>query len=243
MEVQKGTYQGGSDRGSTPGESSLLAATASELSAPLVLIRQLSLSLASAKNEERARLAQQLTLTSERVLRMTRTLAFHGDTPQLINLEPVNAVTLCNEVVHELSPLFIAHGKSIMMQPRSQSPLMVADRSLLRQLLVSFGDNALHYSTHDQPVRLTVASYRDMVRIGVRDYGPAVPRDVWERLDERIAKRSVVTLPRRPQVSGVGLLAVRNLASAMGGLVGVTRHHDGATFYVDMKLSGQLQLL
>jgi len=39
------------------------------------------------------------------------------------------------------------------------------------------------------------------------------------------------------------LIMAKKIAETMGGLVGVTRHRDGATFYVDMRLSGQLNLL
>lgn len=244
MEVQRGAYKrGASDH---QNDESLLAATASELSAPLVLVRQLSLALAADNLDgaERQRLIDQLTLTSERALRAVRTLTYKPDTmPMALALEPVNAVTLCNEVVHELTPLFTAHGKSIAVHPRSKSPLMITDRALLRRLLIGFGDNALYYGSEKKPVELTVTTRGNTVRVGVRDYGPAIPSDLWQQLEGRIVRRASVPLPRRPHTSGVGLLMARQLAEAMGGLVGVTRHRDGATFYIDMRVSGQMSLL
>ena len=245
MEVKSGVYHGSATRGASLDEPTLLAQAASELNAPLVLLRQLGLALAAdtMTPSERKRLSEQLTLTSERALRLTKQLTFSSDAPSLIELEPVNAVTLCQEVVHELSPLFMAHGRAITVHPRSKVPLLVANRQLLRQLLMGLGDNALHYASDDKPVQLIIKMLGGSVRIGVRDYGPAVPNDLWQQLDGRVARRAAVSLPRRPQVSGLGLMAARRLAAAMGGVVGVTRHRDGATFYVDMHQSGQLSLL
>jgi signal transduction histidine kinase len=244
MEVQGNRMQGMSD-GYRFDESTLLGTIANELDSPLALLRQLSMALASndLSETERQRLTQQLTLISERALRLTRQLAFDPASVTLMDLEPVNAVTLCQEVVYELSPLFQAHGRSITMQPRSKVPLLIANRKLLRQLLVSLGDNALHYGSDDKPIRLSIHAKAGNVRIGIRDYGPAVPADIWQRLDGRVARRAAAPLPRRPQVSGLGLTTSRKIAELMGGVVDVTRHRDGATFYVAMRTSGQMSLL
>lgn len=246
MEVNEGLLRSGAAGDSMLDGQALVTATASELSAPLVLLRQLSLALANSGDltqAERDTLIERMALTSERALRMARTLAFQPSAQPLIALEPVNAITLCNDVVHELTPLFKAHGKSIAVRQRTKSPLIIADRTLLRRLLVNLGDNALHFSPEGKPTQLTITSHGEHVRVGVRDYGPAVPSDVWRQLEGRVARRSTTPLPRRPQSSGVGLLMSRRIAEAMGGLVGVIRHRDGATFYVDMRLSGQMNLL
>ena len=240
------TVQGSNNRGEYDiDESSLLAAAAGELSSPLVLLRQLSLMLSGddIAPAERKRLADQLTLTSERALRLTGNIVFPTHTPRLIELEPVNAVSLCNDVVHELSPLFTAHGKNIVVPRRVRVPLLIANIELLRRLLVALGDNALHYSSDTQPVKLTITSRGDRVRVGVRDYGPAVPINTIKRLEERMKQRAAVIVPRRPQTSGVALLGASRLAEAMGGVMGMTRHQDGATFYVDLKVSGQMSML
>lgn len=241
----RGHQSGGTDSGFSVDEPSLVRAAASELNAPLVLMRQLSLALSdnALSDTERKRLTERLTLTTERALRMTRQLGINSDAPQLLVLEPVNAVTLCREVVHELAPLFTAHGRAIAVKPRTKIPLLIADRQLLRKILVGFGDNALHYGSENKPVELTIAVTGNKVRLGVRDYGPAVPSDIWQRLEGRVSRRSAVPLARRPQTSGVGLVTARKLTEMMGGMIGVTRHRDGATFYVDLHVSGQMNLL
>ncbi len=223
----------------------IVGASASELQVPLSLIRQLSLALEdmSLPEGERRQLAERLTLTVERMLRLTQNLRVDYRTQSMLNLEPVNPMTICQEVVYELTPLFRAHGRTLVARPRNKSLLMVADRLLLRQLLLGFVDNALHYGSDERPVQLVVGGRGNKVRVGVRDYGPAVATDVLMRLDERIARQSQVLIARRPRASGVNLAIARQLAEMMGGSAGVVRHRDGATFYVDMNLSGQMSLL
>lgn len=237
--------QSGVDMGSFFDESTLATAAANELSTPLVLLRQLSLALAAddISDSERLRLSEQLTLTTERALRLTANLQLPSAQGILLELEPINSVSLCQEVVHELSPLFMAHGQRITLQPRSRVPLLVANRQLLRRILLAFGDNALHYGSAEQPVQLAISGHHDRIRIGVRDYGPAVPSDIWQRLDDRIARRATVALANRPHASGMSLAVARQLAGLMDSVVGTVRHHDGATFYIDLRVSGQMSLL
>lgn len=226
-------------------DTSLAIATAHELSSPLVLLRQLSLavSLTDISDETRRLLGEQLTLTSERALRMATSLSMVASQQHQFELEPINPVSICQEVVRELTPLFNAHGQTLTLQSRTRTPLLVGNRSILEQILMSFGDNALLYGSESHPVRMSISGKGDSVRIGVRDYGPAVPIDIWRRIEERISRQAPTPLASRPHVSSVGLVAAKRLAEVMGSAVGVTRHRDGATFYVDLRVSGQMSLL
>jgi K+-sensing histidine kinase KdpD len=81
-----------------------------------------------------------------------------------------------------------------------------------------------------------------MVRIGVRDYGPALSSDMWRTLQEklRVAPQAVHA---RPESSGLGLYIASQFAEAMNGRIGAIRHKDGATFYVELQASTQMSLL
>lgn len=225
-------------------ESVLTMAAASELTSPLVLLRQLGLAIGdNVDDAERRHLAQRLTLTSERALRLAASVSMVASNQRTLPLEPINPVSVCRDVIHELSPLFAAHGRAITLQQRSRIPLLVANRQLLERVLLGFGDNALHYGSVERPIRMTINSKGDRVRIGVRDYGPPVPIDMWDRLEKRVARRAAAPLSSRPNASGVGLLAARRLAELMECTVGLIRHRDGATFYIDLSVSKQMSLL
>jgi len=187
------------------------------------------------------KIAERLELTSERALRLvddlTQTQRLQDG---LFDLEPLNPVALCDEVVAELAPLYAAHKRTLHIRRRRNPPLVVANRSLLRRVVTNFVDNALHYTYDNQPVIIETHSIGDKVRISVRDRGPGVSATLRQSLS---ATPSLQKPSRRPASSGLGLYIARQFAEAMQGSVGVVRHRDGASFYVELGGSTQLSWL
>jgi signal transduction histidine kinase len=225
--------------------SSVITA-AHELKAPLALVRQLSLSLEGENitPRERERMVRQIILTTERALRLTTDLSRSSRLQDsLFELEPLNPQQICEEVAHELTPLYKARDREIRVASRYRPALVVANRELLYRIMLNFGDNALHYSDGGTvELRTGVRTAGTQIRLGVRDYGPTVPIDIWAKLQSRLGTQTQV-LHTRPQSSGLGLYVASQFASAMQGKIGATRHRDGATFYVDLNASTQLSLL
>jgi signal transduction histidine kinase len=225
-----------------------IVAAAHELKSPLALIRQLSLSLegdSSLSLQQRQRILQQITLSSERALRLTGDLTKSVRLRDaLFELEPINPMAVCEDVVHELQPMFNAKNKTISLVSRKHSLLIVGNRDLLRRVLLNFSDNALHYADDNSSVKITISSLRNgqVVRLGVRDFGPALSADVLRSLGRKFLS-SPESIHARPQSSGLGIYIAGQFAEAMNGEVGVIKHRDGATFYVDLQSSHQLSLL
>ncbi len=220
-------------------------AAAHELKAPLALVRQLSLALETGDytDTERAVLQQRITLTAERALRLTTDLTRAERLDDgLFEIEPLNPIVLCEEVADELSPLYAAHNRTIDVKPHRRQLLGLANRELLRRILLNFTDNALHYS-RDAPVYISAQQRQrgTVIRLGVRDYGPAVPANVWRRLMQNLGRPQ--PLHNRPASSGLGIVVAHEFAAAMGASIGAVRHRDGVTFYVDIMTSTQLRLL
>ena len=229
------------------GDLSVFVTASHELKSPMALIRQLSLALETGDldESEQVRMLRQITLTSERALRLTTDITRASRLQNsLFELEPINPLQLCEDVAHELTPLYKAHNREIRVASLYRPILAVANRDLLMRILLNFGDNALHYADTSRPVELRAGSRLrgDAVRISVRDYGPSVPIDLWKQLANRLGS-DVQTLHGRPQSSGLGLYVAGQFAQAMKSTIGATRHQDGATYYVDMNASTQLSLL
>ena len=227
-------------------DSPSFTVAAHELKAPLALIRQLAIELEAGEYTalERAVLAQRITLTAERALRLTTDLTKARRLENaLFTLEAIDAAGLCSEVMSELQPLYHAHNKSLKTQVKSRQRLMVANRDLLRRIVANFADNALYYSADDSSVAISVRATdnNQRVRIGVRDFGPAIPARAWRALRQGL--REPLPLHNRPGSSGLGMFIANEFALAIGARIGVTRHRDGATFYVDVPASTQLRLL
>lgn len=228
-----------------------LTAAAHELKAPLALVRQLALRLQDdlqgehLSDAERLKLLQHITLTSERALRLTSDLTKAARLESaLFELEPINPEQLCRDIVSELSPLFEAHGKQVSVSSRKHPLLLVANRDLLRRILLGFNDNALHYSQSGTAVHMQIKAFKKsgVVRIGVRDFGPALSSDMWRKLQKKL-KVAPQAIHARPESSGLGLYIASQFAEAMNGKIGAIRHKDGATFYVELQASSQLSLL
>jgi len=223
-----------------------LNAAAHELKAPLALVRQLALTLEGGDvTDHQRQLLQRITLTSERALRLTSDLTRSARLEDgLFELEPINPEQICRDIAAELGPLFEAHDRTLSVTRRTHPLLLVANRDLLRRILMNFSDNALHYSQPGTVVHLQIQALRasGMIRVGVRDYGPALSSDMWRSLQKKLSK-GPQAVHARPQSSGLGLFIASQFAEAMQGKVGATRHRDGATFYVDLQASNQLSLL
>jgi signal transduction histidine kinase len=224
-----------------------LIAAAHELKAPLALVRQLALRLGddTLSPAERQQLLDRTVLTSERALRLTSDLtrAARLDSA-MFQLEPINPDQLCRDVVSELQPLFQAYGRSVAVKGRRHPLLLVANRDLLRRILLGFSDNALHYSLPGTAVHLQIQAFKKtgVIRVGVRDFGPALSSDMWRSLQKKL-NTAPQPIHARPESSGLGLYIAHQFADAMNGKIGAVRHKDGATFYVELQASNQLSFL
>ena len=227
------------------GDTPSFIAAAHELKAPLVLIRQLAIALQASDvdAQEALHIIQQIQLTSERSLRLTTDLTKYARLEDaLFELEPINPVALCEDVAYELRPLFAAHGKTIRAKSRRKPLLMVGNRDLLHRIITNFSDNALHYTAEDSTVEISAQQIgKDRIRVSVRDYGPALSMKAWRSLQEKLASPQPVHA--RPQSSGLGIHIASNFAKVMNGEIGVVRHRDGASFYVEASVSSQMSLL
>ena len=222
--------------------SSLLLA-AHELKSPLILIRQLAFAASdqTASDQARQEALAQLSLVTERGLRLTNDLTKSARlNPAVFPVEPVNIQQICEAAVKEMSPLYVLYGRRLEFKgSKRQQALVLAHRDLLRRILCNFVDNALNYGDPSHKVVVTARRKQSAIELGVRDYGPRLSaRDmkaIWHGAPQ--------TVSTRPGSSGLGLFIARQFSEAMGGSLGVVRHRDGVTFYVSLPISEQLSLL
>lgn len=227
-------------------EFSSVVIAAHEVKAPLAVLRQLSLELqhGALSESEKRQLASQIQLISERALRLTSDLTkAQRLQTELFETNPINVLQLCDEVVREMTPLYQARDRQLFVRPGQAKTPVVANRDLLRRILLNFADNALHYSDEKTPVYLSASVRRKekIVRLGIRDEGPMLPAAFWQLLQHVTSRPQSVHA--RPQSSGLGLAISHQFAEAMGSHIGAIRHRDGTTFYVDVPISTQLSLL
>lgn len=204
-----------------------LLTAAHELKSPLSLIRQLALSLEVSPDP--SKVSEQMVAISERALaQIDDLLAVARLENGLFELEPVNPRTICDTLVLPTCSVYY----------RNRSRLVVANHRLLSSIIGNFLTNAAKYG---DSTTVTISDHAGSVRIAVRDYGPALPPDIWRTIQSGKLDAPIAT-PMRPGSSGLGLFISSRFARYMHAPLGAIRHRDGTSFYLDLPVSRQLQL-
>ncbi len=214
---------------------------AHELKAPLAVIRQLAFSLdgMDARGEN---IREQMIKVSDRAIRQVNDLSkIKRLEDGLFDMEPVAVRAVCDDVVNELKYLFRSNNKTLKVKYKNRERLVVANRELLRSVIYNFCVNAMHYSNTETSSELIVNEKRGKIMISIRDFGPALPNDVWKEMKRGWVEKPL-SIAMRPGSSGLGLYIASKFSRYMHANVGAVRHRDGTTFYVEMPVSRQVSL-
>ena len=224
-----------------------VVAAAHELKSPLSLIRQLSLLIDddTLTPEDRAKAVERIYLTSQKALRLTSDLtrAYNLTDPTLFPLSPLSPQQVCRDLIFDMQPYIKAKGRRVKFVAPHGTPLIISNADLLSRILANFMDNALNYTFGDDVLQLTIKTNRKTkkVRLGLRDFGPAIKQDYFEKIEQGIGRNPEV-VHARPESSGLGVYIAKQFADILNSQIGIVRHRDGATFYVDVPISSQLKL-
>ena len=222
-------------------------AAAHELKSPLSLIRQLSLILEdeSLTADQRSVSINRIYLTTQKALRLTSDLtrAYNLNDPTLFPLSPISPLQVCNDLLYDMKPYIEAKGKSVAFYSPTKIPLVISNADLLGRILSNFLDNAINYTFENEKMQLNLKVYKkeNKVRFGLRDFGPAIKASYFEDIKNGMTKNAEV-VHARPASSGLGIYISSQFAEIINSKIGVIRHRNGATFYVDVPISSQLKL-
>lgn len=130
-----------------------------------------------------------------------------------------------------------AHGLAFKIDVAPEIPAwVVGDQVRIRQILSNYLSNALKF-TESGSVAVRVSTLDgERVRIEVSDTGPGIAPELHERLFEAFTQADESTT-RRYGGTGLGLSICRELATLMGGVVGVNSQlGQGSTFWAELPL-------
>jgi signal transduction histidine kinase len=152
-----------------------------------------------------------------------------------VELEPTDVAELLDEVAGSLEPLVDASKVRLCVSAGGDLPIVMSDRSKLRQIVLNLLSNAIKY-TDDGSIELRAGTTNGRLRIQVEDSGVGIPRDELSKIfDEFHRPDSAHARVRRG--TGLGLSISRRLARLLGGdvtaesAVGV-----GSTFTLDLPI-------
>ncbi|MBR2839749.1 HAMP domain-containing histidine kinase [Candidatus Saccharibacteria bacterium] len=217
------------------------ALIAHELKAPLSVMRQLAFALPE-MGAEGERVRAEMVRVSERALRQVNDLAkVRRLEDGLFEMEPVAVRAVCDEVTKELKRLFTVRGRSLKVRYANRARLVNANAELLFSVIYNFLVNAVRYSGEKTETELIVRDSRGRVKVTIRDFGPALPVEIWRKLKNGKLSEPV-KVAMRPGSSGLGLYIASRFSRYMGAEVGAVRHRDGTSFFVELPVSRQLSL-
>ena len=214
---------------------------AHELKAPLAVLRQLALGLPEME-QTGEQMRNEMVSVSERAIKQVNDLTKIRRLEEgLFVMEPVAVRAVCDEVTRELAYLFDYNRRDLFIKYSNRARLVMANRDLLYSVVYNFLLNAMHYSGEGTRAELVVKDFKDKVKVVIRDYGPALPMDVWREMKRGFIEKPT-SIAMRPGSSGLGLYIASRFSRYMNAKVGAVRHRDGTSFYVELPVSRQASL-
>ena len=215
---------------------------AHELKSPLVLLRQLALSLDAEDEKSLEKTKNRMIQVSERALRQVNDLTKISRLEDgLFALEPVSVRAVCDEVTRELRYLYRENHRDIFEKYTNKSRLVIANYDLLYSVIYNFCSNAMHYSDEGTKATISVRDKKGKIEIQVRDFGPALPTKIWKEMKHGWLNEPT-SVAMRPGSSGLGLFIASKFSRYMNGEVSAVRHRDGTSFTLVLPVSRQAEL-
>ena len=149
-----------------------------------------------------------------------------------LNLETVDVVKCVDEVFEGMRTLF--KYEQTFEHRHTGEPWMMADRSLVKNILTNLISNAIKYSPEGAPIWVESVVNDELVRISVHDRGIGIPDAEQKHLSDRFFRAS--NAANTTQGTGLGLYIVQQYAKMMGGTLHFKSHvEEGSEFLVEFK--------
>ena len=148
-----------------------------------------------------------------------------------VRLTDEDPAALISALAQQLEKPLKQAGFEVVCQLDEAPRAIRVDRDALTQILINLTDNAVRFAAKSEIRRILISlrQGRDSTEIGVRDFGPGVPRREQKRIFQQFY-RVGSEMTRTAQGTGIGLALVKMLMEAMGGSVKVSNRSPGAEF-------------
>jgi two-component system, OmpR family, sensor kinase len=211
-------------------ERAFLLSVSHELKTPLTAIRGYAEGLAEGAFEpaEAARVIGTESGRLERLVRDLLDLARMNRSEFSVRAEAVDLAEIAREAARRHQPT--ARELGVDLRAVAGEAWVTGDADRILQIASNLVENALRVT----PAGGSVTVEADASRLIVSDTGPGIPADDLPHAFERFYLYDKVGRDRSIG-SGLGLAIVRQLATAMGGAVGVQSSDTGTTFSVALR--------
>jgi len=143
--------------------------------------------------------------------------------------EPVSLAAIANEAAENSRQRSVDKGLDLRVEVGSDLPVVVAEPSLLRQLIGNLIDNAIKFTEHGS-VTVRVRGQGSEAMVEVEDTGPGIDPEELALVFDRFY-RTDKSRNRAIPGTGLGLAIVRSIARVHGGQVEVERGAGGGALF------------
>ena len=217
-------------------KSDFVSAVSHELKSPLTAIRMYGEILMEgwADEDKRQGYYRHIHDESERLSRLIQnvlTLAQLEKSEWQRDLTVLNPMEFVREIAEKLTAQAKRAGFEICVFADGDAKPVRADRDALTQILINLIDNSIKFARNaeDKRIVLTVSQIGRETTIGVRDFGPGIPRKELKKIFEKFY-RVEDEMTRTARGTGIGLSLVKMLADSMGAKIDVHNRDPGAEF-------------
>jgi signal transduction histidine kinase/ligand-binding sensor domain-containing protein len=146
-----------------------------------------------------------------------------------------------NQIIRRILPqqIRIAAQKSITIRSvlAPGTLLALADVGFLEQVVDNLISNAIKFSSKDNVVIVLTELGDNVVRIGVKDYGPGISADDQQKLFRKFNKLAAKPTAGE-STTGLGLSIVKRFVEAMNGRVWCDSElGEGSTFWIELPIN------
>lgn len=161
----------------------------------------------------------------------------------ILNQNPIVMETVIADVISEVASKGFERQITLKVNRSRRLPLVLADESRLRQIMLNLVDNAIKYSLPKNEVMIDFRVHGDELVTSVTDQGVGITPSQVDRIFQKFGR---IYNPMSLQAggSGLGLYIVKNLVESHGGKIWVsTRDGKGSKFSFTLPIAKQLPLL
>ena len=215
---------------------------ARELKRPLLELRQLAFGFDGNGPEDEKIRAKMVGVANKAIRRMDDLTKIKLLSNGKYQMGPVAVRALCDDVISEVSKIWTFTHQRCEMKVKysNRSRLVKANEELLFSVIFNFLLDAMNYTDGEFKTELLVREINRKVEINIRDFGPALPMEMWHKVKENLNVTSDIAM--RPESSMVGLYIASKFSKYMDAEIGAVRHADGTSFFIRLPVSRQLSL-
>lgn len=158
-----------------------------------------------------------------------------------LSFVPVDMYKLVHECITELAHKGFEKQVTLEINRKHRLPLILADDSRARQIVMNLVDNAIKYSQPKGKVEIDFRVRPDELEITVRDNGVGIDPSQQDKIFQKFGRAASKEMVSG---SGLGLYIVKNLIEAQGGRIWfASRQNKGSEFSFTLPIAKQLPLI